>query len=317
MIGETWKPVQLASASGKHSRGDGITLRWILISWFEQVKNGKMQKVQGDENGIRIAALEAELLRVREGLEARLAEEKAKGRSQEARIEALLEELERVKRRCDEMEKEKLELMQQFCGGDGKVNPFEALKQRCAEMEKTIADRDAEIGSLQQAIRELEAQLVRQKEEADERERRLKAQIRELSAELQRQIVFAKHLREVALKAKRDSAGSISPEKMAQLISDLEDMRDRLTWLGSSADSAHQQSSLLRVKLDTNSRRLDLERQFLPLLHKVTGPVGPKHPLIQKKAQTQSMSALDTAGGSCKGGSRQELPGLSRSPGHH
>jgi len=253
---------------------------------------------------------------VREGLEAKLAAEKAHSRAQETRIEALLEELDKLKRRCDELEKEKLELLQQFCGGEGDENPFEALKRRCAELEQTLAARDAEICSLQQTIKELEAQIVRQREEAEEEKRRLKAQIRELSAELQRQIVFAKHLREVALKAKRDAAGSISPEKMAQLIADLEDMRDRLTWLGSTADFAHQQSSLLRAKLDTNSRRMDLERQFLPLLHKVAGPVGPKHPLIQKKTQTQSMSALDT-GGVSKGGSRQDLPGLSRSPGHH
>jgi len=314
-IGEKWKPKKLAQA-GKHSRGDGITLRWILIAWQEQVKNTKMQSSQGDESSVRIAALEAELQRVREGLEAKLAAEKAHSRAQETRIEALLEELDKLKRRCDELEKEKLELLQQFCGGEGDENPFEALKRRCAELEQTLAARDAEICSLQQTIKELEAQIVRQREEAEEEKRRLKAQIRELSAELQRQIVFAKHLREVALKAKRDAAGSISPEKMAQLIADLEDMRDRLTWLGSTADFAHQQSSLLRAKLDTNSRRMDLERQFLPLLHKVAGPVGPKHPLIQKKTQTQSMSALDT-GGVSKGGSRQDLPGLSRSPGHH
>lgn len=308
---------------GLRSRGDGITMMWILRAWREQINNGKLQRAQGDENLSRLAALEEQMRKMREGFERSLESERSKNRALEGRVQGLLEELEKMKRRCDLLEKEKNDLLREFCGGDGAENPFELAKRRVKELEALLLERDAKIAEQEQTIRDLEAAMARQKQEFEDEKRRLKAQIREMAAELQRQIIFAKHLREVALKAKRDASGSISPEKMAQLIADLEDMRDRLTYLGSEADRERYQCNVLKGKLEQNSRRLELERQFLPLLHKVRGPVGPKHALLQKQPQSQSTGALGGLDGSpgsmrdARMASRQELakslPGVARS----
>merc|ERR1719454_1850382 len=104
----------------------------------------------------------------------------------------------------------------------------------------------------------------------------MQATIRKVQSELQEAIVLAKHLRETALKAKRDAACSVSPAKFAELIAQLEEMKNNLSVL--SKDCAHEKetNAWLNRQLDKNKRQLELERQFLPLLRKVRGPVGPK-----------------------------------------
>lgn len=285
---------KLLAVEGRRSKGDGLMLLWILRGWKEQVEELKRQRLQDSENASKLKALRAEMDRMREMFEKQLAEERAKNRALEQRIAALLDEIEKLKARCDQLEREKAELLKQLRPGGADAGPYEELLEKYRKLKEMYDSKEAECEHLKQTIRELEAMLAREREESKAEIARLKAQIRELSAELQRQIVFAKHLRDVALKAKRDAASSISPEKFAQLITELEDMRDRLNVLGAENDKEKEQTKMLGLKLDQNKRRLELERQFLPLLHKVRGPVGPKNPLFQKNMAAMAAAAMVT-----------------------
>lgn len=279
-------------ASKERSRGDGITLLWIMRAWQEQVKASRNT---GDNDLMnRIRELEEELKRQREVFDKALAAEKANVRTLEARIAGLLEEIEKWKKRCSQLEGEKAELLRKLSEGTGGESGVDEMKRQLADLQDELARKNALIKEQEDRIRELEAELIRQREAFEEERKRLLAKIKELTDELQRQIVFAKHLRDMANKAKRDAAGAIPPEKFAQLIRELEEMRDRMLWLGNQANKERTEFSALKAKLDTNSRRLELERQFLPLLHKVRGPVGPKHPVLQKQPLSKSVGDLGT-----------------------
>merc|ERR1719253_1459741 len=71
-------------------------------------------------------------------------------------------------------------------------------------------------------------------------------------------------------------AQRVSPEKFSQLVGYLEEVKDRMAQMGRELDGQREESTCLKLKLMRNQRRLELERQFLPLLHRATGPLGPK-----------------------------------------
>jgi hypothetical protein len=138
-----------------------------------------------------------------------------------------------------------------------------------AETRKSLAQLQADYEAAQEALRTADAAFAAERAQ-------LQAIIRQVNSELHEAMVLAKHMREVALKAKRDAAGSVSPSKFAELIAQLEEMKSQLSVI--AKDFLHEKSTnaWLNRKLDKNSRQLELERQFLPLLRKVKGPVGPK-----------------------------------------
>jgi len=281
-------------AGGHHdrSKGDGLTVLWILKAWKEQVAEEKRRRLQDGENAARIAALKAEMERMKEQYEKLLAEERAKVRQLSNRIDGLLDQINQLQARCDQLERDKADLLRKLNPNGEGGGGYEGLCKKYQELLEKYAEKEAENAEQAQMIRDLEARLDKEREEAKIEISRLKSELREISAELQRQIVFAKHLREAALRAKRDAASSLSPEKFAQLIAELEEMRDRLTWLGSEHQRDKEQNRILGLKLDQNKRRLELERQFLPLLHKVKGPVGPKNPLFQKNLAALAATAM-------------------------
>jgi len=280
----------LAGGHLDRSKGDGLTLLWILKGWHEQVAEEKKRRLRDAETEARIAALKAEMERMKENYEKLLAEERAKVRQLSNRIAGLLDEINKLQARCDQLERDKADLLRKLNPNGEGGGGYEELYRKYQELLAKYSEKEAENERQAQAIRDLEAQLDKEREESKAEITKLKAEIRELGAELQRQIIFAKHLREAALRAKRDAASSLSPEKFAQLIAELEEMRDRLNWLGAEHQRGREQNRILGLKLDQNKRRLELERQFLPLLHKVKGPVGPKNPLFQK-----NMAALAAA----------------------
>merc|ERR1719382_2236939 len=128
--------------------------------------------------------------------------------------------------RCDQLEREKAELAKKMNTGVPDNRPYEELLEK-------YENRGLHIEQLKEEIRDLERTLAKEREESAKEIANLKAKIRELAAELTRQITFAKHLRDIALRAKRDAASSISPEKFAVLITELEDMRDKMKVIGS------------------------------------------------------------------------------------
>lgn len=284
-------PRQLAK-KGKRSKGDGMMMLWMLRGWREVIDELKQRRLQDAEMELKLKALRAEMAKMKEGYEKQLTEEKAKSRALEGRISQLLDEIEKLKMRCDQLEREKAELAKKMNTGVPDNRPYEELLEKYKKLQEMYENRGLHIEQLKEEIRDLERTLAKEREESAKEITNLKAKIRELAAELTRQITFAKHLRDIALRAKRDAASSISPEKFAVLITELEDMRDKMKVIGSENAREAEQVKMMGLKLDQNKRRLELERQFLPLLHKVRGPVGPQNPLFQKNMAALAAAAM-------------------------
>lgn len=283
---------QLQGEHDNRSKGDGVTLLWIFRAWRALKDEARRHKEEAKPPEVIIEKDTGELDKMKEMYEKTLAEERSKIRALEKRVQGLLDEIEKWKLAVEQLEREKNELLKQMKPVTQEELGLEELQRKYEEALKELAEKNSQIEGMRKVIRELESRLMREREQSEHEISKLKSQIRELAAELQRQILFAKHLRDLALKAKRDAAMSISPEKFAQLISELEGMQHKLTTMGAEHDRESQQANVLKMKLDMNKRRLELERQFLPLVHKVRGPVGPKNPLFNKNMQALSAAAM-------------------------
>eukprot|EP00929_Paragymnodinium_shiwhaense_P003930 TRINITY_DN104659_c0_g1_i1.p1 TRINITY_DN104659_c0_g1~~TRINITY_DN104659_c0_g1_i1.p1 ORF type:complete len:552 (+),score=144.75 TRINITY_DN104659_c0_g1_i1:51-1706(+) len=279
----------LAGPRGMETLGDLYAVKEILHLWKscctgieEEVVVEREIDTRDAEWEAKLRALEAEwkkkvevekekTVRVQEALDA-LRPEIAK---LEAALLASRAESQKYKRQIEDMEvAHKAEI--------------EALLQQLAEVRKLLADKDRQIADLQQIIAEADEKyrLLQEKHAAELAG--LRDQLRRMGQQMDEQVVTLKTTREVATRSKREGGAGISPERFAQLVAELEELRDKLAALGRDSEYDRERSAWLTAKLEQNKRRLELERQFLPLLHKVRGPVGPKNPeLKNKKAADQ------------------------------
>jgi len=283
---------QLQGEHDNRSKGDGVTLLWMFRAWRAFKDEARRHKEEAKPPEVIIEKDTGELDKMKEMYEKTLAEERSKVRALEKRVQGLLDEIEKWKLAVEQLEREKQELLKKMKPVTQEDLGLEELQRKYEEALKELEEKNSQIERMRKDIRELQSRLVKEREQSEHEIIKLKSQIRDLAAEMQRQILFAKHLRDLALKAKRDAAMSISPEKFAQLISELEGMQHKLTTMGAEHDRESQQANLLKMKLDMNKRRLELERQFLPLVHMVRGPVGPKNPLFNKNMQALSAAAM-------------------------
>jgi len=182
-------------------------------------------------------------------------------------------------------EEEKERVIREAAEAEAKFqDALAALRAQIAELQKQVADRDRTIAELRQEAIE-QAERARLEKEALENDiKKLKAQVKAIEMQLAQTLVALKQMKDLLLRAKREAASAVSPEKFALLIADLEEMRDRLAFLSRESEMERNTAAWLKAKLGQNRRSLELERQFLPLLHKVRGPVGPKNKMLDKKA---------------------------------
>merc|ERR1719356_2115516 len=261
---------------GNLKEGDRVFFGWVLKRWLMLCEETRKRKKEEEERQ-RLALederkrREAELIRAAkrplEGkiydLEEKLAlahqtiaeQQEVIDNSDGALARALADYAEREKRRQAEEETLRAELARVRCRLSESEATSSKYLQELQEAQHRLADKDKlsqdEIG-------------------------RLKGQIKLLTGQLDQAVILARHMRETALKAKRDMALSVSPEKFSQLVGLLEETKDRMAQMGRELDGHRDESACLKSKLMRNQRRLELERQFLPLLHRASGPLGPK-----------------------------------------
>mmetsp|Transcript_17819 Transcript_17819/g.39062 ORF Transcript_17819/g.39062 Transcript_17819/m.39062 type:complete len:488 (-) Transcript_17819:181-1644(-) len=240
------------------SSGDRIKFGLIFRLWMREVTKKKE----------RLAAERAEEER------RRLEEEKRRKALEEMELRSLLASLQQQLNDANHALAQQRERMVKL---EALASQEEALeRQHRLEQERL----HGELALCQAKIAELNAQILsgrdellslRQSETKHAVERRqLQEMIRTLSSDLQQALAMAKYMKE-ALKVKRDTPG-----KFAQLIAQLEELRDQVGDLRRDLGSEKDHSVDLQAKLEKNQRRLELERQFLPLVRQARGPLGPK-----------------------------------------
>mmetsp|Transcript_44103 Transcript_44103/g.93901 ORF Transcript_44103/g.93901 Transcript_44103/m.93901 type:complete len:651 (+) Transcript_44103:116-2068(+) len=166
----------------------------------------------------------------------------------------------------------------------------ERLQAQVAQSQAQIAERQRLLEASQQAIKDAEASFKLAFARADAEKQQLKMRVRETAAELQQAVVLAKHMRDQLLREKRAAKSCISPDRFAELVAELERVRERLAGLARMSDAEKEQVAMLQSKLAKQHHAFTLEKQFLPLLHQVNGAVGP-HINKEKMIMKASMSS--------------------------
>lgn len=273
---------QLTSAEKKEV--DRITLKWLFKAWKDMSHGGSERKKLEATHRSALDVLKTKAATELAEQVALTTAEKKISRELANKMQAKQEEVLAAERRVSSLETEKGDILRKTESLVSKHRiELETLRAELDEALAQLKKKEAEYATLNQALHNAEETLILAKAQSEEEKKSLKAKLSDMSAELQQSIFLAKYMREAASKAKRDAAGCISPEKFAQLIEELEEMRDKLIRLGHEKDMEKEQNTKLKGKLQQNQRRLELERQFLPLLHKVRGPVGPANAVLQKK----------------------------------
>lgn len=267
-LGRSWEDLAL---------GDIVTFKWLFVGWKAEVLKTK-QRLTLDAEDRNRRRMEEDMKRQMHDemrkvvvewkdraavLEERLAAVTAANRQLEMQFRQDDDQLNAVRAAAEERER----VLQ---------SAQEALRAELMACQQNLAARESALQGLRREMDDQKEAWKRKEKEFDSEIKKLKDTIRKLTSELDHAVILARHMRETALKAKRDAAKSVTPEKFSQLIAQLEDLRDKLGSLGTEHDHMKQDNYWLQARLDRSQRRLELERQFLPLVHCSRGPLGQK-----------------------------------------
>lgn len=225
-----------------------------------------------------------------------LEEEREKNKALQGQIDAKDAEVKSILRRILQLEDEKVALLKQAeKAREVLVVEKQVLRDELDKVPDLLRQKDQENELIRKALAELQEEILRVKAQAEADRLALIERIQLLAAELENALTSAKHMKETAVKAKREQTGCISPEKFSQLIIELEELRDQMNLIGTEKDNEKELIHSLKQQLSRNRRRWELERQFLPLLHQVKGPVGPpSRGVAKKEALWATQSAVVT-----------------------
>jgi DNA repair exonuclease SbcCD ATPase subunit len=270
-------PKSLADLVGGGAAGDKVTVKWVVKLWWQEVLKTKARLEEERLERLRKQKEEDERRRIQDAI--RAAQEKVAKQVEDLknRLENSLKTIEENEKRIAAMEKElqaaRDKAAQDAAEAKAREDALKAenarLQAEKADLQKGMAEMQAMYDASQEALRKAAEDFA-----ADRNA--LNQIIRNINSELQEAMVMAKHMRELAMKAKREAANSVSPQKFAELMAHLEEMKNNLAALMKELNLEKDNSASLLRNLDKNKRQLELERQFLPLLRKVRGPVGPK-----------------------------------------
>jgi len=296
-----WRPIgERRSVTGQplsteeSLKVDRLLLKEMLKSWYSQVsERPPAQRRQSVHNTVVEVEKNTEEI---ERLVKMLEEEKEKNQVLEAKLAGTHEEVRKHHRRATQLEDENLSLLRKAeRDKEQLLAEIERLKLEIEKIPELMAKKEQLIVVLKQEVAEEKENTLRVKAEAEEDKNKLLDRIQQLADELQNAITTSKHMKETAVKAMRQPGSCISPEKFAQLIMELEELKDQMRSIGTDRDSEKEAINSLRHQLRRNRRRWELERQFLPLLHQVKGPVGAPSSQVKKDAPWATQSAVVAA----------------------
>jgi len=154
---------------------------------------------------------------------------------------------------------------------------LDQLRQENGKLSRDLADTKERYDNLKVEHREAQESWNKERTEHEKEQARLQATVNDLHNQLQEAIVNTKFMKEAMVSSGIGGGKTkvVSP-KLEELVRQLEHMRDQLGLLKKERDREKDLSESLMLKLDKNRRRLELERQFLPLIRHAKGPLGPK-----------------------------------------
>lgn len=275
------RPASLFDLVQGGSKGDRVTFEWVWKLWVREVELTKKRLAEEAAERERQRLEEERKRKIQEEIEARVGEVRKQMDALQMRLDAALE----INRNNQKREQEIVKHWEEKLAEANERN--RALQDSVDHLSATLTMKQA---ALDEAHAQVEKSLKAEQEAQEalrrcERERAMdikkhEDQMRALNAEMQQAVLLARHMKEVMIRAKRDAASSVSPAMFAELMDSLERMRENLAAMTRNYEHEKDNSAEIQRQLDKNQRRLELERQFLPLLRQVRGPVGPKNSML-------------------------------------
>jgi len=266
-------------ASGTAGLADRLTFVWMLRMWRQEVTRAVKQRVVDEVEEQRKSEVEDRERIIGDEVEKRVGEFRKAVADLEYQVEMLSEDKKSQEKRVQEL---LAQLDQQILQSREREQQHQDEVRQCQgeikALKLQIEDANRKRSSMNSHYEETERELRRELAIREAEIKRLREIISNLECDLQQALVLARHLKDTAMKAKRDAAMSVSPKKFALLIADLEEMKDRLTRLGKDYNKEKTSGEALKAELERRQRQLELERQFLPFLHVSRGPLGQKAP---------------------------------------
>jgi len=283
-----------ATEAGGRAVGDNLTLSWVLQLWSHHVRS--KQHRRDLDKGVQASPQAVEMqCQTEEDFEA-----------ERKRLE---DEILDLKHDLRESEKCRLQAEQERDVLAGKL--AEANQSHSSEREHLLNEilriqresqielgkRDNEIKQLTQKLASSQDAFQRAQAAWENEKKQLQATIRSVTSDLQNALTQCRRMELLVAKLKKEGAGALK-DKIAQLIAELEKAKDRLSGAIRDRDKAELESDLLGRRNGHLQRKMELERQFLPLIHAAQGPVAHMLPKTQmnKTSNSQSQPNLPSLG---------------------
>lgn len=251
--------------------------KWMFKFWKREVDTAQTEAADVTEDN-RMQLLQDEMERKLE--EARKAALAAQAKS----MQEMKDQMEKMQRLLEIAKAETVQVTRelettQMCReqeAEAAVVREQKLKDELVVEQRNLVQSQQRFAVLEKDLETAHMALAKADEAFAHERATLHGVIRQVNSELHEAMVLAKHMRETALKAKRDAAGSVSPSKFAELIAHLEQMKNKMATVQKEQKKSEANATTGAKQSEDLKRTLELERQFLPLLRKVRGPVGPK-----------------------------------------
>lgn len=260
-------------------------LKWVLELWSHRVKLGiKTEKAvqvdgprvveqgsQTDLLGSDLASLQDQIMDLKYDL----------NKSEEARLQAERERDDLAAQLAEAMRKHGVEK-------DEFLNEIARLKREAAIQ---LAQKDQELKQLQQQIISQQDAFKRAEAAWLQEKQALEAKLRSVQSDLQQALTEARRMQLLCEKLKKE-CGQALKDRIAALIADLEAAKNKLKSAIIDRDKAMENADSLHRKLSNTQRKMELERQFLPLLHLARGPLGQQNVPPSKTSNSKSEPKL-------------------------
>lgn len=272
-----------ATASGGRSIGDNLTLSWVLKLWKHHIKSkGHARSCEKATNTIVDGPTTAE----------GEAQTELDLQSFEDQILDLQHDLKESEELRLQAEEERDTLLQQLVKRDlEKEHLSKEISRIQKDCSNQLRQKDIDINQLRQKVESQQDALQRAQAAWETEKRNLKATIRDITSDLQQALTQARRMELLCQKLKKEGGAALK-EKLAQLIADLELAKNKLSGACKERDQALDNNDYLNRRLGQTTRKMELERQFLPLIHLAKGPVGQHTNTMNKTSNSKSEPKL-------------------------
>lgn len=279
-----------ATEAGGRTIGDNLTLSWVLQLWKHHIRSRHHSRTKDKGVSANIFCVVAEEQACQTDLTM----------TDWQRLQDELLDMKYDLKEADRLRLQAEEERDSLSGQLAEVNQKHSTEkdQLLHEISRIKKDyqnqlslRDNEVKQLNAKLHSAQDALQRAQAEWENEKRALKATIREISSDLQQALSQARRMELLVQKLKKEGAGALK-ETIAQLIADLQAAKNKAAIACRERDQAVENSDMLNRKLGHTQRKMELERQFLPLIHLAKGPLSHQNRQINKTSTSKSEPKL-------------------------